>query len=50
MLAAFVAANLGADGLAGLGDVAGALQRVAILIGFAWIAALAARLAREPGR
>jgi Protein of unknown function (DUF998) len=49
MLAVFVAANLGASGVAGLGDIAGALQRVAILIGFGWIAALAARLAAAPG-
>lgn len=50
MLAVFVAANLGASGAAGLGDIAGALQRVAIVIGFAWIAALAARLVAAPGQ
>ena len=49
MLAVFVAANLSASGVAGLGDIAGALQRVAILIGFGWIAALAARFAAAPG-
>jgi hypothetical membrane protein len=49
MLAVFVAANLGASGVAGLGDIAGALQRVAILIGFGWIAALAARFAAALG-
>ena len=50
MLAVFGAANLGANGLAGLGDLAGALQRLAVLIGFGWIVALAARFAVAPGR
>ena len=48
MLAVFVAANAGANGAAGLGDVAGLLQRVSVAFGFAWIALLAARLVRSP--
>ena len=48
MLAVFVAANAGANGAAGLGDVAGLLQRVSIAIGFAWIAVLAGRLEQTP--
>ena len=46
VVAFFLAANAGANGAAGLGDVAGLLQRVSIAIGFAWIAVLAAWLMR----
>lgn len=48
MLGLFIATNVEANGAGGLGEVAGLLQRVSIVIGFAWIALLALRLVREP--
>ena len=50
MLAFFVTANLAANGAAGLGDVAGLLQRVAAVIGLGWMAVLAAWLVRSSAR
>ena len=46
MLVVFIAANVGANGVAGLDGVAGLLQRIAIVIGLAWLAAFAASLLR----
>ena len=50
MLAFFLAANAAASGAAGLGDVAGLLQRVSAVVGLAWIAVLAATLVRISAR
>jgi hypothetical protein len=47
MLAFFVAAIVGGNGGARLDSVAGWLQRISIVIGFAWIAMLVLRYTRE---
>ena len=49
-LAFFLAANAAANGAAGLGDLAGLLQRVAAVIGLSWIAVLATWLVRSSAR
>lgn len=50
MLAFFLAANAAASGAGGLGDLAGLLQRVAAVIGLAWMAVLATWLVQSSAR